>query len=353
MNHIQPSFNNPYKSTSVHPGASKLPTRKEKANQLLVDILPPALSLGSKVATSPQKKGAGARATDSIHESSASSTDLSRIKDPCVGNNSSLASWGGLVEGLMGITDLAINWGRSTPARGAASGSSVGAVIGTFFSPGIGTAIGAAVGAVAGGLIGSIKTGKHIDQKVRDAVRDGLLERGVLTSDYTIALADGSRFNIGIDGGPKKELGGRRPFEVDTNNPLAKYAISWMNPIFALVSQGNEKIHTDFVGYFANAALSNAKNLDDVRDNVNAIMKQLGLTDRIVAEATRQAAEAGLIDEPVAAAWLNGISERTTRDFGGDLSSKAPDGAVFRASSPLFTPEPITPEIADDEGLEE
>jgi hypothetical protein len=248
----------------------------------------------------------------------------------------------------MGITDLAINWGRSTPARGAVSGSSVGAVIGTFFSPGIGTAIGAAVGAIAGGLIGSIKTGKHSDQKIRDAVRDVLIERRVLQSDYTIALADGSRFNIGIDGGPKRELGGKRPFEVDMNNPLAKYAISWMNPIFALVSQGNEKIHADFVGYFANASLSNAKDLDDVRDNVNAIMKQFGLNDKIVAQATKQAAEAGLIDAPIAAAWLNGIAERTNGDFKGDFSSGAPDGAVFRVPSAFHTAQPITPEVATD-----
>jgi hypothetical protein len=251
----------------------------------------------------------------------------------------------------MGLADIAINWGKSTPAQGAASGSAVGAAIGTAFAPGVGTAIGAAIGAIAGGLIGAIKTGKHKDQKVRDAVRDVLIERGVLSSDYQIGLADGTQFDIGIDGGPKKELGGLRPFEVDLNNPLAKYAISWMNPIFAVVSQGNEKIHTDFVGYLANAALSNAKDLDDVRANVNAIMKQFGLNDEAVAQATIQAAQAGLIDEPVAAAWLNGIEERRSKEFEGDFSSSPRGGAVFRAGPGLAVSE--TEELEQEAELTE
>lgn len=344
MNQIRSSFSNPYKSTDLTPGASKSVPRKTKGS-------PIALSSRSetKIHLSPtiSKKGADV------------SLRLPTTKDmPVVGKTGAdqgvatgASSWAGIAEGLMGLADIAINWGKSTPAQGAASGSAVGAAIGTAIAPGVGTAIGAAIGAIAGGLIGSIKTGKHKDQKVRDAVRDVLIERGVLSSDYKIGLADGSRFDIGIDGGPKKALGGLRPFEVDLKNPLAKYAISWMNPIFAIVSQGNEKIHTDFVGYFANAALSNAKDLNDVRANVNAIMKQFGLNNEAVAQATIQAAQAGLIDEPVAAAWLNGIEERLSQDFEGDFSSSPAGGAVFRTVPSLSVLE--TEELAEESGLTE
>ena len=152
------------------------------------------------------------------------------------------------------------------------------------------------------------------------------MEKGVIDSKYTIGLADGSRFNIGYDGGPKKELGGRRPYEVDTSNPFAKYAISWLNPVVAFLSQGNEKVQTDFVGYLANAAMSNAKSLDDVKANVGAIIKQFGLDDDKLVQGIAQAAEGGAIETEIAKAWLNGVRERTTPDFQGDT-----DGATTRA----------------------
>jgi hypothetical protein len=347
MNQIRSSFSNPYKSTELTPGAPKSSSRKTKSSRSPSIALPSGRDLNINTLPTTSKKNADV------------SLSLPTTKDiPVVGNTGTdqgvaagASSWAGIAEGLMGLADIAINWGKSTPAQGAASGSAVGAAIGTAFAPGVGTAIGAAIGAIAGGLIGAIKTGKHKDQKVRDAVRDVLIERGVLSSDYQIGLADGTQFDIGIDGGPKKELGGLRPFEVDLNNPLAKYAISWMNPIFAVVSQGNEKIHTDFVGYLANAALSNAKDLDDVRANVNAIMKQFGLNDEAVAQATIQAAQAGLIDEPVAAAWLNGIEERRSKEFEGDFSSSPRGGAVFRAGPGLAVSE--TEELEQEAELTE
>ena len=79
---------------------------------------------------------------------------------------------------------------------------------------------------------------------------------------------------------------------------------------FALMSQGNQKVQTDFVGYFVNAALSNAKNLADVRDNVNAIMKQFGVSDEALSKTIVSAAKSGQLDSGTASAWLNGIKER-------------------------------------------
>jgi hypothetical protein len=229
------------------------------------------------------------------------------------------SGWKGILGGIMGAVDIAVNWGRSTPTKGAASGSAVGATIGTMIAPGLGTAIGAALGAIGGGLLGSIKIGKHADQKLRDQVRALLVEKGVLDQNYTIGLADGSRFDIGYDGGPKKQLGGRRPYETDPANPHTKYAVSWLNPIVAFLSQGNQKVQTDFVGYLANAAVSNAKSINDVKANVTTIMKQFGLNDAKLVKGITQAAEAGELPAEEAKAWLSGVRERTSPEFKGNL----------------------------------
>jgi hypothetical protein len=149
-------------------------------------------------------------------------------------------------------------------------------------------------------------------------VRDALVTNGVLDKDFKLTLADGSTYDMGIDGGPKQELGGRRPYEIDMSNPLAKYAISWMNPIIELFAQGDPKIKSDFVGYFANAAMSNAHSLDDVRNNVNLFMQKFGLTNDSLANAIVANAKAGRLSPEVAAAYLNGIEERTTPGFRGD-----------------------------------
>jgi hypothetical protein len=307
----------------IQPFAARDMTRKEKTNSILTEILPMALNLGFNLGGAAGKTGAAGDTKGSGVSTSAGAARTVGAAGAAgtmgsIAGAGSFTSWAGIANGIMGALDIAMNWGRSTPARGAASGSAVGALVGTLVAPGIGTAVGAAIGAFGGGLLGSIKTGKHQDQKVRDQVRAVLMEKGIIDSKYTIGLADGSRFDIGYDGGPKKHLGGRRPYETDMSNPLTKYAISWLNPVVAFLSQGNEKVQTDFVGYFANAAISNAKSLDDVRANVGAIMKQFGLDDEKLVQGIVQAAEGGMIDPELAKAWLNGVRERTTPEFQGD-----------------------------------
>jgi hypothetical protein len=227
----------------------------------------------------------------------------------------SVGSAASIAGGIYGAIQLGINWGKSTPAAGASSGMAVGATIGTFMCPGIGTAVGAAIGAIAGGLIGSITSGKHKDQKVRDSVRAMLQQAGVINSEYQIRLADGSSYDIGKDGGPRKEFGGRRPYETDPNNPMTAQTIAWIDPIVALFSQGNTKVHTDFVGYFTNAALSNAKDLNDVRNNVNAIVSQFGITNEQLVNALASMAQSGQLDRNTAQAWINGVVQRVDPRF--------------------------------------
>jgi hypothetical protein len=221
--------------------------------------------------------------------------------------------------GILGILDLAMNWGRSSPAAAASSGMAVGASVGTLIAPGIGTAIGIGVGALVGGLFGCITSGKHKDQKVRDSVRDMLVQGGVLNSDYQLQLSDGSFYDMGKDGGPREEFGGRRPYEVDHSNPLAQYAIGWMDPIIALLAPGETKVRNDFVGYFANAILSNAKDLNDVRRNVDFFLGRFGLSNELLANGIAQLAGAGAIDGRTAQVWMGGIQQRTDKTFAGDF----------------------------------
>lgn len=298
-----------YSSNHAYELSLNQQSRSEKATSFVSEVLPQALNLGLR-ASRKTERGSKSGALGQSKTSGTAAVGLAGLSTTVGDVLPMVSSWAGIAGGVLGAADIAMNWGRSTPTKGAVSGSAIGATVGTCIAPGVGTAIGAAIGAVGGGLLGSIKTGKHKDQKVRDAVRAYLVAQGVLASDYSIGLANGTRFNIGVDGGPKKELGGRRPFEVNMQNPLATYAISWMNPAISVFSQGNEKVQSDFVGYFANAALSNAQTLEDLRANIEAIHKQLGLNDENLTKATTQAAAAGLITDDVAAAWLNGIAER-------------------------------------------
>ena len=280
-------------------------TRSEKTADFVSSALPAALVTGAQGFSTAQ---VGA----SVSSSTLSST---------AGTLGSASSFAGIAGGVLGAIQLGMNWGKSSPSAGASSGMAVGATVGTMICPGLGTAIGAGIGAIAGGLIGSITAGKHKDQKVRDSVRSSLVEMGILNSDYQLQLADGSLYDMGKDGGPRSECAGLRPFEVDFSNPLAQYAVGWMDPIVKLLAPGNAKIATDFTGYFANAAMSNAKDLNDVRRNIDAILGKFGLTNDALAQGIVELAKGGYINQGTAQAWIGGIQQRTNPSFMGDRAT--------------------------------
>jgi hypothetical protein len=283
-------------------------TREDKVSHFLGSALPTALLSGLQALNTSAGVASRGGATLST---GALSTSVGR-----------LGTAAQVTGGILGVLDLAMNWGRSSPAVAASSGMAVGASIGTLIAPGIGTAIGIGAGTLVGGLLGCITAGKHKDQKVRDSVRDMLVQGGILNSDYQLQLPDGSLYDMGKDGGPREEFGGRRPYEIDYSNPLAQYAIGWMDPIIALIAPGNTKIRTDFVGYFTNAILSNAKDLDDVRKNVDLFLSKFGLTNETLANAVIQMANAGALDQNTAQGWIGGIQQRMDRSFAGDGALK-------------------------------
>jgi hypothetical protein len=300
----------PQNSAPQHANPYTTQTRTDKTRELFSQVIPSAIEVGLQgfeVAGAVSQGGA-----------IAASSTTSAAQAGTLGMAGSAA---GIAGGLYGAYDLIANWGASTPARGASSGMAVGATVGTMIGgPGFGTAIGAAIGTVAGGVIGAITAGKHKDQKIRDEMREALVQNGILDSNYQLQLADGSTYNMGLDGGPRAEFGGRRPFEVDFSNPLAKYAVSWMNPIIEVLAQGNKKLQTDFVGYFANAAMSNAKTLEDVANNINSFMQRFGITHEALAKAVIQAAQNGQLDRTVAEAYINGIQQLANPSLIPDLA---------------------------------
>lgn len=196
-----------------------------------------------------------------------------------------------------------------TPLTGAMTGAATGAAIGSLI-PGVGTGIGALVGGAVGLFSGMFKSGKPADQKERDQFRKVLIQNGVIDSKWTIGLADGSRYDIGVDGGPKAEYGGLRPYQVDFDRPNAGLVVGMLNPLLAVATRGNRKLQTSFTGYFTNAALSNAGNdLERARLNVLAVYAQFKAEPTMVYEGLVSLLKTGTITQEEFNAYANGVQE--------------------------------------------
>ena len=176
---------------------------------------------------------------------------------------------------LHGGYNLVNNFGNQSALSGALSGAEAGAGIGSFV-PGVGTAIGAGVGALAGLASSAFHTtGKDKDQQLRDKVRAGLKQGGVIDNNYDLKLSGGATANIGIDGHGK-------PYNLDEKNPLAIEARGYAIPLARLVSGGDKKILEDFSGYFANAGAGHAgTDSATLKKDMQAIGDKLGGVDKI------------------------------------------------------------------------
>jgi len=132
--------------------------------------------------------------------------------------------------------------------------------------------------------IGAImKSGKSGAQQLRDSFRGDLREAGVATkldgSDH-VTLADGSKFNIGLDGKTKyknaDEKTTRNAWDVDMENPLAKLATDKLDPMIRNIYGADDPKRKFFPGQYTgmlvNAVTSNAKNEQDVLANIEAVL---------------------------------------------------------------------------------
>lgn len=129
-------------------------------------------------------------------------------------------------------------------------------------------------------------SGKDSGQAMRDGWRKGLDEIGLAKKKggtYVVPLADGSEYNIGIDGGEKlKNVDGseRNSFDIDWGNKVAVNAIPDAH-LFAIASgldpTSNKKFDTFHraVSQTVNAATSNTNDPNGVRNNFKTMMKNI------------------------------------------------------------------------------
>lgn len=229
---------------------------------------------------------------------------------------------------------LIANWGNSDPMTGAVNGFTAGAYLGGAIGGGFGAAVGGVIGGVVGLVSGFFhRSGKGKDQLARDQVRDFMRENGMISQNWELQLADGSLYDIGKDGGAKlSNLDGqssRRAYEVDFAHPLAAQTVAMLQPLGLLLTGGNKKLADDFTGYFTNAALSNAKSIEDAQLNSIAILQQLKVTPEQVVQGISTLAEKGVIDAPTAKAYVEGLAMLL-----GETSNQttATDSSVKRAA---------------------
>lgn len=146
----------------------------------------------------------------------------------------------------------------------------------------------------AGALRGAFSGKKHKDQYQRDAVRKSL--RGSLLDDaYNITLADGSKFDVGKDGSV-------RNYDVNMSRAGAGDTIGGANPLAHLIGRGNNKVRSDFSGYFANAAMSSG----DTRANLVKMYKDAGLDHDTAYMMIHNDTS---LDQPTKDAYKNGLDE--------------------------------------------
>jgi len=252
----------------------------------------------------------------------------------------------GALAAVHGGYNLVSNFGNQSALQGGLSGAETGAGIGTMVLPGVGTAVGAGVGALAG-LASSLfhDSGKDKDQKRRDAVRAGLKKAGVIDDAYNITTAGGNKFDIGRDGSEK--LYNFDPNSTPYTTQVSGYAI----PLSYLAGGGDQKLSSDFTGYFTNAALSDAKDASSAKANVLAIANKFGDANAIKGQLT-QLKDQGKLDQAHYDAALNGVDSlfdinayAASKGGGTQGNSTAPKKKVAVVQpqpevpiAPVFTP---------------
>ena len=261
------------------------------------------------------------------------------LADVIPGLNIAAGAYGGYKTAEM-IGDTAAGAGRTKNAAlgGAMAGASLGAGIGTLVPiPGVGTAIGAVIGGAVGGLAGAVGSwtgsSKGQAQVQRDQVRAVMKDAGILDDKYLGTLADGSKFDFGVDGKPLswKEFDKRIEETPSYNDTVALTGA--MVTGMGLSGRSGSDINL----LFSRAAQSNAG--DDygiAKNNVLHFANQLGITSDVIKASTQK-----LFDE-------NNISQSQydtfmslANQFPAGQSSSGLENAIPASSSAAV---PIRPE---------
>jgi hypothetical protein len=186
-------------------------------------------------------------------------------------------------------------------------------------------------------------SGKGQGQMRRDQIRKMLQQNKFLDEGFDMTLDDGSKYDLGRDGGAKDESG-RGMLELDFSNSkpgdLQGVAIGNVNPLAAIITGGDKKLTADFATYFTKGTMSNA-GTDPAKVRANAIKQysNAGLDKDKAIAAIADLEKQGKIGTDEATAYKNGISML----FGGGGSPKqASQGnrGATSSSSQASSPKP-------------
>lgn len=181
---------------------------------------------------------------------------------------------------------------------GARRGAQIGAGLGTAFMPGIGTLAGGAGGAMWGTMASLLGGGKGKDQRGRDQFRKEMKDRGMLSDGYNLNLADGGKYDIGLDGSHKN-------YNVDFSREGIGDVVGSVNPLAYIIANGDKKKATDLAGYYANAASSSG----NANDNALKFYKDAGIDRNQAWERIDQMVQEGKIDAGTGDAFKAGIDK--------------------------------------------
>ena len=149
------------------------------------------------------------------------------------------------------------------------------------------------VHAAIGATLGSFGSGKGSGQKIRDRWRENLTGAEVIDGSHHVTLADGSKYDIGKDGGHKLQNVGqnidgsteRSTFDVDFSNPIAVSSIP-SSHVFSIATGINPTEGFDGFSKIAaqglNAATSNANSPAEVKANYKSMLEANGQTAQTV-----------------------------------------------------------------------
>lgn len=159
---------------------------------------------------------------------------------------------------------------------------------------GLGTQLALALPTAGGSFfINRFGSGKDADQQARDQVRANAVKNQWFSKDYQVDLGNGLVLDMGKDGGYKytNPDGTERRFNnTDPGDQNAPQAIGWLRPLALIMSEGNEKMTSDFVAQFYNELTKDGKatDLQTVRARVIDLYKKFGTKPSMVRQAIEQ-----------------------------------------------------------------
>lgn len=239
--------------------ANILPSGLPAAAQSAINMPGSAAELGGALAANTAAQGGALSGLAPAGSAYAGMGTLSQVALPI-----------GAALGAYHLGSNLFNEDKAGTLGGAASGAGMGAMAGSMFGPGPGTLIGAGIGGLAGAILGNVGHGPNFyEQEDREKVQKGLKGTGFLSDTGNLDLPGGS-FQIGTE---DKLPSGDFRFNTDQSRGDTGGIIGAVNPLAALLTGGDEKLTSDFAGYFTNAAQVGG----DPGENIRAMYQKAGL----------------------------------------------------------------------------